>query len=402
MRPAWVSLLLFTSLFLEPSIPITRSLEFQLIANGLILGYMLRIRKRDISGRSVVISAPFVLFAAFVVLVPMLVHTSSNRIIFGFYEALMLLRVPVIVFMVQQSCRQWLKPIHVATLAVSLLLILTFVGLIESLHIPVFRMWFNDYYLAYQSVDTDRFANYFRIRGTSQPIIFGTTLVLLLIYAWPAVICQAGRRVQTVAWFATPLTSAVVVGTGSRLALVAMAFGLIVILARIERIKIPEKRNLAAGLAAVMILVCMYVLDTDVRTIVNHAGNRTIRLTPTDKSLNRRIEEYTSGSVVTVIGKWGDETAGGNIASEVMRTRERFGLVGLTLYALTFAAIIYGLVRDRRYALSGRATVAVLSVMLLGTRVITSEEIMPVVALMMALSFFSAREQIASPGRATI
>ncbi len=392
LRSDRVLLLILAALFIEPSIPVTRSLDFQLITNGLVLGGLLTLRRQDFTKRIVLLAAPVVLFALYAGAMPIVVSAPRTQIWFGIYESLMLFRIPVIIIVAWRSNWYGLTQLKTASIALVLALVLAVAGLVESLHIDGYTVWFNDYYLAHQPVDTASLTSYYRIRGTAQPIIFGTSLVMLAIYAFPVLVNHAGDRMKMLTWFSIPLVGAAILGTSSRLALAALAISIVVIWARSERFRFPELRYIAAAAASLMLLVCIYVADSDVRSVYAVTHARTVHFSPTDPSLQHRIDEYGSPTPTSVFGNWETETTGANITSELMRTTDRFGAIGTVIYLSVLLSLFYGFTRNRQHLTAGRATIAVIAVMLLGTRVVTSETIMPAVVLLSAVSYFSGRK----------
>jgi hypothetical protein len=195
-----VALLLFLA-FAEPELTITRTLKFNIVSNGLVLGagtsWLLSRPRFTIS--SLPIMGALAGIGAMTVLIPA-IYSSVQWI--HIHDALMFMKYMLVFALavsVKPSPKMWL--ILAGSLAIGSLAVAIF-AIIQTFHIPVISGWMFNTYLASWNFTEEEFANlavtYTRAYGVDGPT--GSAVLLALsIGAWLTLLLKSNTLNRTIA-----------------------------------------------------------------------------------------------------------------------------------------------------------------------------------------------------------
>ncbi len=376
VRPRHLVAVLFVLAFIEPHVQITRSLSFQIVFNGLLLGASLRLiidRYRP-GVIEALVMLPLVALAVLVSAGPVINDATNGAVWFGAYQGLLLLRFPVLLALGILAARDGF---NLAWLAASLVVagaFLSVMGLAEIVD--------NDAYKRVQVIvyQMDELKDYRRLRGTAQAIKFGHAITITLAGSAIALLPGIPLRVRLFAIAIFPLTMLIILGTGSRLAMVVTVVMFVVFMAsvrrwRLRRLSVKEWALLMAAVACTSVLASA---SEPAGQTFDMSLKRTVGIKANDESMRGRLSEYTA---VAVASTFGDPGTTEGRSSEVLSVLARLGIVGVVFIVWVFTTLGAVAWRRRDHAPALILILAGSAVALHGTPVIFSSFSLPILAL---------------------
>lgn len=327
---------------LEPSTPITTTLDFQILLDGMLVGTIFKYRPT-----TVVI--PFAIFAVIFTIIPIFLNRADITIIYGVYLTITLLRIWLVINVVRATHRS----ITEAHIVLFLGAVLTSIGLLEMVTLD----------------------GYYRVSGNSNPTEFAVLLLVFLLY-WPLLLARYEHGVfQHITAFIFPLMLFVFYNTGTRLALTAAIIGaaiLIVFFRESYSCKIRKATGFLLAISCCIILLLIIFNDPVIQSTTT-ASNRILNLT--DQSVIARIGEI---SQLEITG-FGVNEHNPGFHAEYFTILAKVGVIGL-LFMLWLLVHLWFMFPSKRFLL------VAIYIAMLGTQIFLSVSIFPALIILLSLN----------------